>query len=280
MVVSIASSSAKGFSWKWLNVIRAVCGLRSQSLLRQRLGVFRQRSAYSRQPAFPIASSSAKGLPHQQRRAGRWQPVPDVSIASSSAKGFPRNSSIARLTSSICLNRFFISEGIPTQLQTKFTTTTPVILSQSLLHQRRHSHATQTVAPAELVLSQSLLHQRRDSHLRPPEVHQRSHAVSIASSSAKGFESAGARLRIPPAAPNKPAVRAGSPAADSRSATPQVPGLQPPVSSLRSPASAQSLLHQRRDSHRSGLLPIAGSSGVSIASSSAKGFPLKSLESD
>jgi hypothetical protein len=37
-------------------------------------------------------------------------------------------------------------------------------------------------------------------------------------------------------------VRARSPAADSPSAAPQVPGLHPPVS-------GQSLLRQRRDSH-------------------------------
>ena len=166
--------------------------------------------------------------------------------------------------------------------------------SQSLLRQRRDSHSVnQQEYATNKLTSQSLLRQRRDSHdERGNHVHQQGQ-VSIASSSAKGFESAGARcqvsgarLRIPPAAPNKPGMRARSPAADSASGTPQVTGLQPsaysrqpafPIASSSAKGSpwkwlnviravcglrSQSLLRQRRDSHcriwkRLGALYIA-----------------------
>ena len=84
----------------------------SQPLPRQRVGVFRQPSAYSRQPGFPIASSSAKGFPRDN--VGHIKMLCRVSIASSSAKGFPRLKKSLRRLNLIRLNRFFISEGIPT----------------------------------------------------------------------------------------------------------------------------------------------------------------------
>ena len=196
----------------------------SQSLLRQRRDSHEARAALAdSEPPLP------QSLLHQRRdsHSGRLREPrnPDqVSIASSSAKGF-RPTADASLTV-VCNS------------------------SQSLLHQRRDSHVHPYLgAEALQPLSQSVLRQRRDSHLSQSHSFSATRGVSIASSSAKGFESAGARcqvsgarLRIPPAAPNKPAVRARSPAADSPSAAPQVPGLHPPVS-------GQSLLRQRRDSH-------------------------------
>jgi len=86
----------------------------SQCLLHRRVGVFRRPSAYSPRPAFPIASSSAKGFPRNTRYIFFWGTI----YRSQSLLHQRRDSHVPTAWRSSCaddcLNRFFISEGIPT----------------------------------------------------------------------------------------------------------------------------------------------------------------------
>jgi len=117
-----------------------------------------------------VSEATSQSLLRQRRHSHLCQEYLErphrlvVSIASSSAKGFPRNSASSRNgIARTCLNRFFISEGIPTRRQ----------------RQHRRGRADVSIAsssakgfplidepplPIRETMSQSLLHHRRDSH--------------------------------------------------------------------------------------------------------------------
>ena len=199
--VSTASPSAKGFpqnEWRQVNPEIAHVSIASSS------AGWGFPTAVSLQPAFPVASSSAKGFPRfdvdpplwrrsksqsllHQRVGGFRQPSaysrePAFRIASSSAKGFPRRIPRRAGFAWMGLNRFFISEGIRNRRcqvsgcrrQVKDTPSSTQQAGRARAQSSSgfplcdapdpRSPASSLQSPAS---TQSLLGQRRDSHTFP-----------------------------------------------------------------------------------------------------------------